>query len=77
MLSALLLLASSAVAQRVMVDSFDELKVHYITPAVNVTEGEYLLLSADEYIGGGEVGAPMLPISNSLLEVPFCDSLKS
>ncbi|MBQ8703472.1 MAG: T9SS type A sorting domain-containing protein [Bacteroidales bacterium] len=74
-LSTLLLLATPAVAQRVMTDNFDELKVHYITPAVKVTEGEYLRLSADEYISGGELGAPALPVSNSLLSVPFCDGM--
>lgn len=73
--SAFLLLASPAAAQRVMTDNFDELKVHYITPAVKVTEGEYLRLSADDYILGGELGAPALPVCNSLLSVPFCDGM--
>ena len=74
-LSTLLLLSAPAMAQRVTTDNFDELKVHYITPSVEVTEGEYLLLSVGDYIPGGEVGTPMLPVSNSLLSVPFCDSM--
>ena len=74
-LSALMLLSISAKAQRVIVDDFEELKVHYVTPSVEVTEGEYLLLSIGDYVPGGEVGAPMLPVSNNLISIPFCDSV--
>ena len=74
-LSTLLMLSAPVVAQRVTTDSFDELKVHYITPSVDITEGEYILLSVGDYIPGGELGAPTLPMSSSLLSVPFCDSM--
>ena len=72
-LSALMLLSVSAMAQRVMTDNFDELKVHYETPSVAISEGEYHLLSAEDYVAAGEVGAPMLLVNNNLLTVPFCD----
>jgi hypothetical protein len=72
-LSALMLLSVSAMAQRVMIDNFDELKVHYETPSVAISEGEYHLLSAEDYVAAGEVGAPMLLVNNNLLTVPFCD----
>ena len=71
----MLLLATPTMAQRVMIDNFDELKVNYVTPVVTVTEGDYLLLNAAGYVSGGEVGAPALPVCNSLLMVPFCEGI--
>lgn len=75
-MATLLLLAGSLAAQRVMVDNFDQLTVHYATPQITTVAGDYLTLSADGYILGGEVGAPALPMLTSLLAVPFCDGME-
>lgn len=71
----LMFLAGSSMAQRVVTDNFDQLKVHYVTPDVTVAEGDYLTLTAEGYMAGGEVGAPMLLVHNSLLAIPFCEGM--
>ena len=71
----MLMLTTPVVAQRVVVDNFDQLKIHYSTPEISVVQNEYLLLDADGYITSGEVGAPALPVMNSLLTVPVCDDM--
>ena len=73
-LAILCMLSASAVAQRVMVDNFDQLKVHYITPELQLTSGDYLTVGAAGYTLGGEIGAPALPMLGSLIVVPFCES---
>ena len=74
--STLLLLSSPLAAQRVAVDNFDQLKVHFATPAVDIQSGNYLTLAIDGYILGGEVGAPAVPVYNNLLTVPFCNGME-
>ena len=76
LLATVLVLATPLAAQRVMVDNFDQLKVHFGTPVVNVNEGDYLTLSAEDYILGGEVGAPALPVLNQMIVVPFCSGME-
>lgn len=71
----ILLLSTPMMAQRVLEDNFNRLRVHYSTPEIRVIDGDYLQLSAGDYVAGGEVGAPMLPMSNSLLTVPFCEGM--
>lgn len=72
----MILLSTVSMAQRVMIDNYEQLKVHFETPNVVVDgKGDYLLLSAEGYIPGGEVGSPMLPVCNNLLTVPFCDNM--
>lgn len=75
-LPAILMLSAPAVAQRVMVDDFVQLKLHYATPEITVAEGEYLTLGAEGYVSGGEAGAPAVPVLNSLLTVPDCDDME-
>ena len=70
-----LLLSVPVMAQRVLVDNFDQLKVHFSTPEITVTQGDYLTLDAADYILGGELGAPALPMHTSLLTVPFCEGM--
>ena len=76
-LSALMLLVAPAVAQRVMMDNFDQLKVHYSQPRLVIDPtGDYLTLGAAGYIAGGEVGAPALPTMSSLIVVPICEGIE-
>lgn len=76
LLTAVLMLATPLAAQRVVIDNFDQLQVHFSTPVVSVDEEEYLMLSAKDYILGGEVGAPALPVSSQLIVVPFCSGFE-
>lgn len=64
-------------AQKVTEDNFSRLTVHYNTPMPKIIDGmeKYSLISLDNYIYGGEVGAPALPVLNSQIEVPFCDGM--
>lgn len=74
-LSAVLLLASPLTAQRLVEDNFNQLKVQYTTPKVDVKAADYLKLQIEGFALGGEVGAPALPMLNSMLTVPFCDEM--
>lgn len=74
-LSAVLLLASPLTAQRLVEDNFDQLRVQYSTPKVDVKAADYLKLQIEGFALGGEVGAPALPMLNSMLTVPFCDEM--
>ena len=69
-------IAGSAMAQRVMVDNFSCVKLHYGNPSVEVVSGDYLTLEAEGYLSGGELGAPALPIKSAMLTVPFCDAFE-
>ena len=75
-LSSLLLLASPMTAQRLVEDNFNQLKVQYTTPYVDVKASDYINLNIEGYVLGGEVGAPALPMLTSLLTVPFCNDMK-
>ena len=75
-LSSLLLLASPLTAQQLMEDNFNQLKVQYTTPHVDVKAADYINLNVEGYLLGGEVGAPALPVLNSMLTVPFCDAME-
>ena len=75
-LSAVLLLASPLTAQRLVEDNFNQLKVQYTTPKVDVKVADYINLQVEGYALGGEIGAPTLPMLNSMLTVPFCDEMK-
>jgi len=72
---AILLVTVPTMAQRVMVDNYDRLKVHFLTPEVSVQEGDYLTLGIEGYLLGGELGAPALPMLNNMLTVPFCEEM--
>lgn len=74
-LSAVLLLASPLTAQRLVEDNFDQFRVQYSTPKVDVKAADYLKLQIEGFALGGEVGAPALPMLNSMLTVPFCDEM--
>ena len=74
-LSAVLLLASPLTAQRLVEDNFDQLRVQYTTPQVDVKAADYLKLQIEGFALGGEVGAPALPMLNTMLTVPFCDEM--
>lgn len=74
-LAFLALLAIPATAQRVSVDNFDRLQVHFTTPEVQVAANGYLQLAIDGYMAGGQLGAPTIPVQNHLLAVPMCDSI--
>ena len=76
LLATVLMFVAPLAAQRVVDDDFDQLKVHYSTPVVSVDRGEYLTLGAKDYILGGEVGSPALPVNNQLIVVPFCDGIE-
>lgn len=75
-LSALLLMAAPLSAQQLLVDNFDELKVQYVTPEVGVKVSDYINLTIDGYLVGGEVGKPALPMLNTMLTVPFCEGME-
>lgn len=69
-------------AQQVVCDNFQQLKVHYRTPDLNMdivqvdNAHAYYRLSADGYAAGGEIGTPELPQSSSLIVIPFCKEIK-
>ena len=69
-------------AQQVVCDNFQQLKVHYRTPNLNMdivpidNAHAYYRLSADGYAAGGEIGTPELPQLSSLIVVPFCKEMK-
>ena len=69
-LSAVLLLASPLTAQRLVEDNFNQLKVQYTTPQVDVKAADYINLIVEGYVLGGEVGKPALPMLNTMLTVP-------
>lgn len=67
-------------AQKVMEDNFQQLKVHYNTPDLQVhtqtVDAENcIFLTIDGYTLGGEVGTPALPQLSSLLTIPFCEKM--
>ena len=74
-ISAVLLLASPLTAQRLVEDNFNQLKVQYTTPQVDVKAADYINLIVEGYVLGGEVGKPALPMLNTMLTVPFCDEM--
>lgn len=77
LIGTLVLMAAPVVAQRVTTDNFDRLKVHYTQPRLTTEQADgYLTLSAPEYTLGGEIGAPSLPVLNSLIVVPFCEAME-
>lgn len=75
-LSAVLLLASPLTAQRLVEDNFNQLKVQYTTPQVDVKAADYINLIVEGYVLGGEVGKPALPMLNTMLTVPFCERME-
>lgn len=67
-------------AQQVMIDNFDRLLVHFQTPTLNIgsqpfANGKVDVLSLEGYQLGGEVGSPALPVSISMITIPFCDDI--
>lgn len=79
-LALVLLLVGVLRAQHVGEDNFNRLTVSFTTPTlvtdgIALGDGKYLQLSIDGYVEGGEVGAPALPVSYSLLTIPFCSGV--
>lgn len=80
-LSAILMVCLPLKAQQLLEDSFKQLRVHYNTPALSISETvidgfAYGQLTMDGYITGGEIGMPALPLCTSLLTVPQCKSFE-
>lgn len=76
-----LALSTVAKAQYVGEDNFDRLQVSFSTPqlvidAVTLGDGKYQRLSLDGFVEGGEVGSPALPVSYSLITIPFCSGME-
>lgn len=66
-------------AQQLVEDNFQQLKVHYRTPDLQMTttaSRAYSLLSIDGYAAGGKVGTPALPQLNSMITIPFCKDIE-
>lgn len=75
-LTALVLLSGTLLAQRVVTDDYDNLKVNYRTPNVTVSVDNYITLGMEGAVLGGELGAPALPVLGSLIEVPVCTGME-
>ncbi len=45
------------------------------TENVKTQEGMFTKITMDEYVSGGTVGCPQLPILSKMLEIPLCDSI--
>lgn len=79
---ALLLVASlTAGAQQVVEDNFSFLRLSFGSPELEMADvslcgDKYLQLSIPGYIAGGEVGMPQLPVSTSMLTIPFCSDVE-
>ena len=73
-----LLSATPLFGQQLKENTNEHLKVRYATPKVNfVAHGkDYVQLDLAGYHQGGEVGGPSLPVSTSLLAVPFCEGME-
>ena len=73
-----LLSATPLFGQQLKENTNEHLKVRYATPKVNfVAHGkDYVQLDLAGYHQGGEVGSPSLPVSTSLLAVPFCEGME-
>ena len=76
-----LTIASFAGAQVVVSDGFDQLRLHYVTPTLSLESraldgAKAQQIVAQEYIPGGEVGFPALPLKCDMLVVPFCQSIE-
>ena len=76
LVSIVLFATTSVWAQRLLVDNFDQVKLHFASPTIQIDSGDYLSLSADDYVPGGQLGAPALPTKGVLLTIPFCDSIE-
>lgn len=68
-------------AQQVMEDNFSHLRLSFGVPDLETVEvglcgGKYLQLSMPGFIAGGEVGSPEVPVSTSLLTIPFCSDVE-
>ncbi len=79
-IAALLLAALPMKAQQVLEDSFQQLKVHYSTPDLQVSttviDGvTYSRLSIDGYVPGGQIGSPALPQQGSMIAIPICKGM--
>lgn len=72
----MLLLALPMAAQHVLIDNFNQLKVVYDTPKPSIAVADYVRVDMEGYTYGGEMGAPALPVSTTLLTVPFCDKIE-
>ncbi len=80
-LSLLLFMSLASSAQYVVEDSFSRLRLSFDTPDMTVGEvslcgDKYLQLEMPGFIAGGEVGMPQLPVSTSMLTVPFCSDIE-
>ena len=78
----MLLAALPMKAQQVMEDNFQQLKVHYRTPdmqmnIVEVDGNDYYRLTIDGFVAGGEIGTPELPQLNSMIVIPFCKGMEA
>ena len=76
-----LTLAATVNAQQVTEDNFSRLQARYTTPQLSVDgiafgNDKYINLAIDGYVEGGEIGSPAVPVSYSLLTVPFCDGME-
>ncbi len=79
--AALLSTITTLCAQQVVEDNFSQLRLSFGTPElatgdVTLCGDKYLQLSMPGYIPGGEVGSPAVPVSSSLLTIPFCSSVE-
>lgn len=68
-------------AQYVSEDNFSQLRVSFTTPqlhtdAVALADGKYYTMGIDGYTEGGQIGSPAMPVSYSLLTIPFCSDIK-
>ena len=68
-------------AQQVVEDNFSQLRLSFGVPELATGEvglcgDKYLQLSMPGFIAGGEVGNPEVPVSTSLLTIPFCSAVE-
>jgi len=71
-----LLCATTATAQQVVEDNFQQLRIHYSTPELVIKSGDHVMLTMAGYRNDGNIGMPSLPQLTSLLTIPFCEDIE-
>lgn len=79
--AAILSTVTTLCAQQVVEDNFSQLRLSFGTPELSTGDvalcgDKYLQLTMPGYVAGGEVGMPEVPVSTSMLTIPFCSDIE-